>query len=64
MGNNQKKKEAARIHNKEIDDRKRADEAEKLDRKEHPEKYRTPKLARRNARLILAAALGLGVNSY
>lgn len=64
MGNSAKKKEAARIHNNEITARKAACEAERIDRKENPHKYRTSKLARHNARLILAAYLGMGVNSF
>ena len=40
MGNYAKKKEAARLHNEAIAKRKAADEAERIDRRNNPEKYR------------------------
>lgn len=68
MGNNAKKKEAARIHNEAIARRKAADEAERIDRKENPEKYRRKRRLRGSgidkASLFVAAAAGLGVNSF
>ncbi len=64
MGNSAKKKEAARIHNKVMAERKAAQEAERIDRIENPHKYRGSRAARQHARLWLAAAAGLGVNSF
>ena len=65
MGNSAKKKEAARIHNEMMAKRKAAQEAERIDRIENPHKYRGSRSARRHARLwLLAAAAGMGVNSF
>ena len=44
--------------------RKAAQESERIDRIENPHKYRTSKLARRNARMLMAVAAGMGVNSF
>ena len=64
MGNNAKKKEAARIHNKTIATRKAANEAERLDRKENPEKYRRKRRVLSPLGVYMAAAAGIGVNSF
>ncbi len=45
-------------------ERKAAQEAERIDRIENPHKYRGSRAARQHARLWLAAAAGLGVNSF
>lgn len=62
MGNNAKKKEAALVHNKMMKERKLAHEAEKLDRLENPDKYRSSKKALHHARMIMA--ISAGFNDY
>jgi hypothetical protein len=52
MGNSAKKKEAARIHNETIKKRKAANEAERIDRIENPDKYRSSKADLRQARMF------------
>ena len=64
MGNSAKKKEAARIHNEMMTKRKAAQEIERIDRIENPDKYRGSKAALHHARMFMAVAAGLGVNSF
>ena len=64
MGNHAKKKEAARIHNEMMIKRKAAQEAERIDRIENPDKYRSSKASLLQARMFMAITTGMGVNSF
>ena len=59
MGNNAKKKEAARIHNETMAKRKASIEAERIDRMENPDKYRSSKEYLRHARMFMVVAASL-----
>ena len=63
MGNSAKKKEAARIYNEMRVKRKVAQEAERIDRIENPDKYRSSKATLHHAMMWMAVATGFGANS-
>jgi len=63
MGNHADKKYFAERFNKDRKARLKREEALKIDRIENPEKYRDSRRTRNKAKMILAVAAGMGVNS-
>ena len=64
MGNHADKKYFAELFNKERKARLEREEALRIDRIENPEKYRPSRRATRKAKMLLAVAAGMGVNSF
>tara|TARA_R110000787_G_C13410686_1_gene444170 strand:- start:1822 stop:2025 length:204 start_codon:yes stop_codon:yes gene_type:complete len=63
MSNNQIKKRSAELFNRRRTERMAAQEVERIDRIENPDKYRSSKAALRQARMFMAVAAGFGVKS-
>jgi len=64
MGNHAYKKKEAEEFNANRKYRLEQEEKRRLDKLNNPEKYRPSRRATRKAKMILAVAAGMGVNSF